>query len=340
MSYRGRSVVSIAATTALLAVAVFAAGCAGSTGGSSRAGSHAEPQAAPDGLLATLAMVRATESTRGLVRYGDIGRTRELLAADRMRFWGVHGHGLGRIRDYSTQIDDGLGFDPLALRAAVQAGGPADYSAIVWGDYDVAAVNERLADRKISRTDRDGATEWTINADDEWDRDGPLAGIVPTNEFNNIRTQPGSFAFSPDRNHLAWVTDPGQDTLARDSTTRTIAECLGDVVAATIATKGFDAPLAVGVRAPEATDVSEVICVAPGSADQAAKIRDQVKTLLDNGESPMTRAPWSQRVPNATVEVTSDALVRVVAKLDTHHSPGGILGMVETTEIKDLVETS
>ncbi len=334
LGYRVRSVVSLVAT-----VAVLVAGCTSSTAGSSRAGSQAEPQAAPGGLLEALAMVRATESTRELVRYGDIGRTRELLAADRARFLGVHGHGLGRIRDYSAQIDDGLGFDPLALRAAVQAGGSADYSAIVWGDYDVAAVDDRLADHKISRTDRDGATEWTIDADGEWNRDDPLAGIVPTNEFHNLRTQPGSFAFSPYRDDLAWVTDPGQDTLDRDSSARALAECLGDVVAATVATKRFDAPLAVGVRAPEATDVSEVICVAPGSADQAARIRDQVRTLLDNGESPTTRAPWSQRVPNATVEVTGDAVVRVVAELDSNQAPGGILGMVETNEIKDLVES-
>ena len=64
-----------------------------------------------------------------------------------------------------------------------------------------------------------------------------------------------------------------------------------------------------------------------------------MRTLLDNGESPTTRAPWSQRVPNATVEVTGDAVVRVVAELDSNQAPGGILGMVETNEIKDLVES-
>jgi hypothetical protein len=332
--YRGMSVAGIASTMVLVAVTGFAAGCSSRVDGSSRAGARTEA-----GLLAALAMVRATDSTRAYFRYGDIGRTRALVEADRSRFQPVHGHGLGRIRNYTKLIADGLGFDPLALRESVQAGNSADWSAIFRGDYDVDAVNGRLADRRISRADRDGSTEWTVNADGEVDLDGPLAGVVPLNEFNNVRTQPGSFAFSPKREHLAWVTDPGQDTLALDPSIRAVAACLGDVVAATIATQGFDAPVAVGVRASGTTDVTEVICVAPGAADQATRIRDQVTALLANGTSPLTRAPWSQLVPNATVEVTAETLVRVVARLDAPAGPGRILGMVETTEIKDLVET-
>lgn len=328
---------SAAATVALLVVTVCAAGCGSRTEGAKPAGSHAEPH----GLLAALGMVRATEGTRGYLRYGDIGRTRELVAADEMRWWGMHGHGLGRLRNYLPQIKDGLRVDPLAMRQSIQTGLPDQVSTILWGDYDVDAVDERLADRKIRRTDLDGATEWTTNAVGRWDPHGPLSRIVPTNDFNNIRTQPGLFAFSPYRDVLAWVTDPGQDTLAQDATARTLAECLGDdVVAATIARKGFDAPLAVGVRVPDTAHVIEVICVAPGSTDQAAKIRDQVEELLAHGESPLFRAPWSQRVPNATVEVTHDDIVRVVSRRGPRDGAGGVLQMVETTEIKDLVETS
>jgi hypothetical protein len=338
INYRERSMARVAAIVVLLVVAAVAAGC----GSREQDANTAGPRAEPDGLLAALAAMRATEYSRAYIRYGDLEATGELAAADRLHWAGLHEHGLGRLDggDPTMRIKAGLGFDPLAMRQVVAAGKPDHLSTILWGDYDVDRVNERFADRKIHRTDRDGATEWTTDADGHWDLHGPLGDIVWTNDFNNVRTQPGSFAFSPYRSDLAWVTDPGQHTLARDTTTRALAECLGDdVVAATITTK-FDAPLAVGVRLPKPPDVVEVICVAPGSAERAATLRDQVADLLAHGQSPQFREPWSQRLPNASAEVTGDGLVRVTSGHGRRQSPRQVLDMVETTEIRDFVGTT
>jgi hypothetical protein len=292
-----------------------------------------------EGLLAALGQVRATDSTRGYVEYGDLTATRALLEADRQRFVTLTGFGTGRMRDYHKVVSEDLAFDPLTLRAAITAGAPPDWSAIIWGDYDLNAVNDRLAGLGVERKDSGGTTTWTSSADGDIRLSDPLVGIAGPGTLNNVRTAKGSFAFSPKSDTLRWVTEPGGDTLAQDPTMKTLAQCLGNVVAAIIQ-RNEDGPetLAVGVRAPSTSDVTDVVCVAPGSRDPNS-VRDHLNDQLANGRSARTNRSYSELFPNAKVEVTGfpDAAVRLTANPGAGNPPGRPLQLLRTRDLNVLL---
>lgn len=316
---------------AIMLAAVTLAGVVGcSDDGASGGGSS---------LLAALGKVRATDSTRMYVEYGNVAAARALHEADRERFVTLTGFGMGNLRNYYQVVSEDLAFDPLTLREAIAAGNPPDWSAVIWGDYDVNAVNNRFAELGVERSDDGDSTTWTTSADGDIRLDSPLATIAGPSTLNNVRTAPGSFAFSPKRDTLFWVTDPGGDTLAEDPTMKTLAQCLGDVIAAII-TRGENSTetLAVGVRAPSTTDVTDVICVAPGTRDPAS-IRDHATGQLANGQSPKADRPWSELLPNAKVEVTGfpDPFVRVIATPGGDNPPGRVVQMLHNRELNVLL---
>lgn len=291
------------------------------------------------GLLAALGKVKATDATRGYVEYGNAAAARGLLDADRARFLAVSGFGMGNLRNYYQLVSQDLGFDPLAAREAITAGSPPDWSAIIWGDYDVTAVNKHFTDLGVPRADDGDVTTWTSSADGSIKLDSPLVTMAGPNTLNNVRTAPGSFAFSPKQNTLTWVTDPGDDTLAGDPAMKSLAGCLGDVMAAVI-TKSENSPetVAVGVRAPSATDVTDVICVAPGTRDPAS-IRGHVSNELANGQSPQANRPWSDLLPQAKVEVSGfpEPAVRITSTPGTGNPPGRPIQMLNNRDLDALL---
>lgn len=291
------------------------------------------------GLLEALGKVRATDSTRGYVEYGNVAATRALHEADRERFVTLTGFGMGNLRTYYKVVSEDLAFDPLTMRAAIMAGNPPGWSAIIWGDYDVNAVNNRFAGLGIERASNGDTTTWTTSADGTIDLNRPIVKIAGATTLNNVRTAPGSFAFSPTRDTLSWVTDPGGDTLAKDPTMKTLAQCLGDVVAAIITrAEGRTESVAVGVRAPSTTDVTDVICVAPGTRDPAS-IRDHATGQLAGGQSPQANRPWSELLPNAKVETASlpDPVVRITATPGAGNPPGRVIQMLLNRELNTLL---
>lgn len=243
------------------------------------------------GLVGALGKVRATSDTRVAVEYGAPARVRELGE----RFRTLEGYGFGTIANSAKLVDEAIGVDPGAFDEGITVGQPPRWGAVLWGDYDVAAVDERLGGLEIERSGQDGATLWTSGKDLEIDFDGPFVGVVQTNQFNNIRTADGSFAFAPALAGVEWVTDAGDETLAGDDRISGLARCLGDVVAARI----DEGAGAAGVR----EDGTEVFCLA---AD-----RDGVEKELD-GDVPSTGEPWDELLPGARVEVDGE-LVRVIA---------------------------
>ncbi len=276
-----------------IVIAVSAMAALGACGG----GGDATPD--DEGLMAALGEVRATAETRVYVEYGSPGRIKAL--ADQARFQQLQGYGYSSIANYSKVIADKLDFDPAELDEAVVAGQPPRWTGVLRGDYDVAAVDGKLGDLGIDSQDDDGGTRWNSADDYEIDlADGPFRGIVTTSEFNNIRTADGSFAYSPARAGIDWVTDPGGETLADDDTVAPLATCLGDVVAATIV-EGQ----AVGVRVA-GSDATEVICL---EGDKG-----RVERELADGAVPSTRQPWSDLLPEAKVDDAGDGLVRITAK--------------------------
>jgi hypothetical protein len=292
------------------------------------------------GLMAALGKVKATDSTRGYVEYGNLDATRSLHEADKKRFVLLTGFGTGELRNYArvTASAEGLGFDPQAQRTAIAAGSPPEWAAIIWGDYDVNAVNGRFAELGIERSANGDTTTWTSSADGDIDLRDPLVQIAGPGTLNNVRTAPGSFAFAPKSQTLSWVTDPGGDTLAGDQTMKSLANCLGDVVAAVInRSRDSDATIAVGVRAPSTTDVTEVICVAPGTRDPAS-IRDHITSELADGRAPATGGPWSDLLPNAKAELAGlPSAVRVTATPEADKPAGRVFQLMVNRSLDGLI---
>jgi len=77
--------------------------------------------------------------------------------------------------------------------------------------------------------------------------------MAPPQQFNNIRTGTGAFAFAPADEGIDWVTDAGDTTLAGDDVLVPLANCLGDVIVARLQATGE----AAGVR----EDGTEVLCL-------------------------------------------------------------------------------
>jgi len=289
----------------VVAVLVATAGCA---------------DADEDGLLGALGQVRATDSTRLYVEYGDLAAIRRLSGTDqdktdRDRFLGISGTGFSNLAPSAVPMTEDLRFDPSAMDEALVAGQPPDWVGVLWGDYDVEALDRELADRGIPSAAALGGTRWRSGADRELRVEGPLTGIARTNELNNLRTAPDSFIYAPARAGLDWAVLPGADTLADDPVLAALAGCLGDVVAAVFVRPEEDpTAYAVGVRAPSAAEVTDVACLAPTDAGTATRLRDRVEGELADGSAPSTRQPWSELLPDASVDVVDGAVVRIEAK--------------------------
>src|SRR5689334_9312091 len=224
----------------LLVVGLLVAGCGGV---------DESPAPGGGGLLTALGNVRATADTRVAIEYGAPARVRALGE----KFRTLQGYGFGTIASSAKLVDEAIGVDLGSFDSGIVVGQPPRWGAVLWGDYDVASVDGKLRELGIDGAPQGGGTLWTSGEDFEVSLgNGPFAGVVPLNQFNDVRTATGSFAFAPARVGVEWVTDPGAETLADDDALAGLAWCLGDVVAARI-----EDGVAAGVRG----DGREVACV-------------------------------------------------------------------------------
>ena len=287
------------------------------------------------GLLAMLGKVKATPQSRMYVEYGDLDRQRARAEAAPDRTRSLRGTGLGNLAQYTVTIKDGVGLDLMGMHKAIRAGQPPQWAGLVEGNYDVDAVNKQLAARGVHRDGgQDDATTWSSAADNELRADGPMAGVVPLNEFTKLRTAKGSFAYSPNQD-LSWVTDPGDDTLAEDPAIQDLADCLGDVLAAHITAVGpSKLMVASGVRASKPEDATEVICAEPG-ADLASQLQQRTISELADGQT-TRQQPWSAVLPGAKVDVAGKASTCVRITMAT--PPAKPIGTMAALRADDLAE--
>lgn len=260
-----------------------------------------------DGLLGAMGRVRATAETRVFVEYGKPGATEAL-----------RGYGYSAIAPYAERLKDTLALDLDGFDQAIHVGNPPKQATILWGDYDVATVDDKLRGLDIDDEAQFGGTRWRSADDNEISFDGPFTDMAPPAQLNNILTTDDSFAFAPAAEGIDWVAEPGDDTLADDDVLAPLATCLGDVVAAQLMATGE----AVGVR----QDSTEVICL---KGDQ-----DQVSAALKE-DMPSTGEPWDSLLPGA--EVTQDgALARVTVPAQDGKPVGRVLRLAMTGDLASL----
>ncbi len=317
-----------------LAVALLLACCAGCSGD----GESGDAGGSDTGLRAALARVAATDSTRAYAEYGDVALLGKLAdGAAGKRFLSIYGVGFSPIAPTSRTIADELRFDPMAMDGAVLAGQPPDTAALLWGDYDVAAVEQALAGRDVPAEDDADGRRWTSADDRELSLDGPLAGVARASELNVIHTADGAFGYAPARAGLDAVTTPGDDTLADDPVMHRLSGCLGEVAAAVLIAPGEDDATAygVGVRATASGDVTEIACISPDGDPKG--VRDHVERELADGTAPSSRQPWTELLPDATVDVVEfGAVVRVAAKPGAGDPVGRVMRLLQTLDLAAL----
>ncbi|TDV44297.1 hypothetical protein [Actinophytocola oryzae] len=272
------------------------------------------------GLLSALGQVRATPETRKAVEYGEPAAVRALLAEDRDRYQLLQGFGYGTIASYAIVVGETLSLHLDEFDSAISVGQPPKQATVLWGKYDVAAVDGKLRGLGIDGRAADDATRWRAADDYEIDlANGPFADLAPTPQLNDILTRDWSFAFAPAAAGIDWVTDAGDETLAGDDVLASLARCLGDVVAAQLqATRQ-----AVGVR----EDGTQLICL---DGDRA-----RVSDALD-GDMPSTARPWHDVLPGA--EVTEDGdLVRVTVPPPPDDTPvGQVMRVMQNGDLDGL----
>jgi hypothetical protein len=305
------------------------------------AGCSDEEEPADTGLVTALARVAADDNARGYVEYGDVARIAALTdrGDDRgKRFLSLAGYGFSPIATTTRLMADELGFDPLKMDGAVLAGEPPHQAGVLWGDYDVDALDRELAGRDIPSDDSGDGTRWTVAGDLEIELDGPLAGIARASELNDLHTAPREFAYATSRAGLGSVTEPGDRTLADDESTRRIAGCLGDVAAAVIAKMGDDpVTYGVGVRVTSGGDVTEVACLLPDG--DAPALRGRVERELADGTTPSSRQPWRELLPHASVAVVElGSVVRIEAKPGPDDAVGRVMQLLQTRDLAALAE--
>jgi hypothetical protein len=97
--------------------------------------------------------------------------------------------------------------------------------------------------------------------------------------------------------------------------------------------------IAVGVRAPSSTDVTDVVCAMSGSRDPAA-LRDAVNAQLAAGRSPATDRAWSELLPAAKVELAGISAVRITSRPGPDTPPGRPVQLVQNRELNALLGLS
>jgi len=303
--------------TIIVATGLVLAGCSDdSTGQSGLLGS---------GLLLALGRVHATEQTRASVEYGEPAAVKALVdkvkgkdnAKDKLRYQMLQGVGYSSIASFSVSLEESLGLRLDGFDGAIFAGKAPKQATVLWGDYDVDAVEGKLRDLDIDGEPAYGGTRWRSAGDYEIDLGGPFADTVPLQQLNDIVTSDGRFAFAPAKEAVEWVTEPGDETLAGDDVLVGLAKCLGDVVAAQLQGTGE----AVGVRG----DGTQIICL-KGDVDRVSDVL--------TGNMPSGR-PWQDVLPGAAA-AEAEGLVRVTVPPPESGPVGQVLAVMRNGDLAGL----
>lgn len=261
------------------------------------------------GLGVALNMVADTPDTSGYVEYGNVAALRGNKEFDRYQ-----GYGWSDLAPTAFQLQDALGLDSTKVTTAITAGLPPNTSGLMLGDFDNAAIANKLRAAGAKEDKSGDLTKWTVAGDHEINLNGPFGDLGVVAQLNKIATKPGVFAHASADPGLQAVTTDSGAKLAANSTLSALANCLGDVKFAVLAVAQEPAPTAAGVRDNPTTDV---LCVL---APDSGKAQDWSKAATDrlaNGMSARSNQPWKTLLADAKAEVTGDRAVRITAKPQT-----------------------
>ncbi len=130
-------------------------------------------------------------------------------------------------------------------------------------------------------------------------------------------------------------------TLADDPQIGALAQCLGDVVAASViidslpVNPGPAVQFAVGVRRPKAaTEVAHaVICTSWQGLDAAKRYAALARVALKSGRSARTQAPWTDFLKQPAVSVVGGSQGIVKLEANTPTRAGQVFLMAQNRDL-------
>ncbi|MGA4540612.1 hypothetical protein ACPA54_11500 [Uniformispora flossi] len=291
-----------AALAALLMVAATACGGDGKGAKDSAAG----------GVRGALDRVADTPDTRTWFTYADLAGLRA-ANGDAGRL-GPYAQIAGLAEDgkFADLLPPVYGFDPRDADRTWTAGAAPKQATVLSGGLRLSVVEERLAAAKAAREHTASAgTQWRTAPDYQISLETaavPEALAV----FNVVRVDGATLVHGGGAAEVA-AADTGKGrTLGDAEPYKSLAACLGDVLAAEIAGPrpdgGGTAPIAVGFRGAKGRPVTQVLCLPGSSAQDLDRVREffAPEHRLKNG------MPWGEAVSDIEVAAAGGA-VRVTA---------------------------
>ncbi|MEU6711695.1 hypothetical protein ABZ897_09475 [Nonomuraea sp. NPDC046802] len=299
----------------------------------------AEEPSATSPLLEAMGEVAAEGPAAAYFEYGEPTSWRALgvtigsgeqpaSGTDRGRRWlPAIGSGSGELTRAGVELPQATGVDPYAADRAIAVGVPPNLAFRFDGGFEAKTVRaklERLGAKPRRIGDHNGLS-FAPGADvDLANLPVPVSGV--TNQFNQVVVTDATVATAPVPEPITAVLG-GERSLAERPEHAAVAECLGDVAAATItAPQAPDAVAlyAVGLRRPANLQEQpvNVICVLPVPSAVPA-----VKKTFTTGLTPAATSRDGKRFGELAREITHDevrsgehTVLRATLKLtDTSH---------------------
>ena len=322
---RRAAVVMLSAVLSLVLVAC-------SHGGSTPQPNRTESQRTPSGagLQTALGRIAATAANRNGIYYDDTAALTKLTGGDHTKGFGpLIGIGSSSLSSMGEPLHDDTGIDVMGETYAISAGQPPKALTVVAGGQDSKLVTSRLT--KLGWKPTGGLlTAPSLTA---------TYGI----QLPKVRPSGSDVIIGGTDADLGEAGDPSGTTLADDALTSSLAGCLGDVVAAYLASGSTVASsdlteLAVGVARPADSSATPraIVCTAWSAAGAASKYEAAARTALKSGISAASNKPYSSYLKNPEVTTVGGPQHLVRWQADTPGNASMIISMVVRRDLPGL----
>jgi hypothetical protein len=311
---------------ALVGLALSAAGCSSSSGGS---GSDTGT-----GLQAALSRIADTASNRSQITYDD---TAELVAlagsnpGSTKGFAGLRGWGVSAVVVDTETLPGNAGFNLFGEQYGISAGTPPATLSLMAGGQSAAQITSHLASLGWRRS---GGRLVGPSLAAASSVAGPLA-------LNMAQVLPAGadVVFGGSAANLSQIGSPHGATLASDPAISALAQCLGNVVAAGIFSGGYlggagpaagPTAVAVGISRPSSNAATPhaVVCVSWSSQAASATYASELPRAF-SGVSVAQDVPYSTLLTHPTVTDVGGGQHVVEWQADTPQSALTVFSLVD-----------
>jgi hypothetical protein len=240
----------------------------------------------------------------------------------------VTGVGTGSLNTVSLRLADALALNVFAADTAISIGEPPNTATEINGSLDATAIKAKLHDLGATPRRFGDVDGLSFGPDNSIDLDRDLTSeLQVTNQLDQVAVTDQRFAASPNSATLQQILDERSTALIDTDSYQGMSDCLGDVLAAIITTRGDSrvTMIGIGVRTPASATATrhEIVCLLPrpgaaGAVMSSARNKAVPDDLGNNANSRL-----SAYLAHAGV-ATKGKFVQI----DLTMKPGGLPGLV------------